>query len=266
MAEGTVPRLEGCVAIVTGAAGGIGLAIARRFVGEGAAVVIADRDAERGERAAEDLAAAGARARFIATDVSHGAAVERLVAETVREHGRLDVMVNNAGVAVEERPDGPATEADWDLLFDVNTKGVWLGCRAALPHLLETKGAIVNNASVAALVGSPGHAGYAASKAAVVSLTKAFALQYAEQGVRVNAICPGPIITEMTRVHWESDGGEGKRRNLALCPAHRGADPDEVAGLVLYLALPEASFVTGAAIPIDGAKSAGLMTIDRYRW
>ena len=175
-------------------------------------------------------------------------------------------MVNNAGVEVEERPDGPASEADWDLLFDVNTKGTWLGCRAALPHLLETRGAIVNNASVAALIGSPGHVAYAASKSAVVSLTRTLALQYAEQGIRVNAICPGPVMTEMTRLHWESDGGEGKRRNLALCPAGRAADPDEVAALVLYLASPEASFISGSAIPIDGAKSAGLMTIDRYRW
>src|SRR5262249_32721951 len=149
----------------------------------------------------------------------------------------------------------------------VNTKGTWLGCKSALPHLLATKGAIVNNASVAALLGSPGHAAYAASKAAVVSLTKSLALAYAEQGVRVNAICAGPILTEMTRVIGERGAGdEGKRKNLALCPANRAAETDEVAALIASLASPEAAFVTGAAIPIDGGKSAGLMTIDRYRW
>lgn len=278
-----LPRLEGArigveeepvrfserVAIVTGGASGIGLAVTTRFAMEGAAVVIAGRDQERGLAAAAGLAAAGATGsvRFVRTDVSDAQAVEDLVAGTVDTFGRLDVMVNNAGVEVDERPDGPATEADWDLLFDVNTKGTWFGCRAALPHLLDTRGVIVNNASVAALIGSPGHVAYSASKAAVVNLTKTLALTYAEQGVRINAICPGPILTEMTKAAWESDGGdEGRRRNLALCPARRAADPAEVAGLVLYLASPEAAFITGAAIPIDGGKSAGLMTIDRYRW
>lgn len=262
-------RFEDRVAIVTGGASGIGLAVATAFAAEGAAVVIADRDEARGSAAAAGLAASGAeaRVRFIRTDVSDTREVDSLVGRTVAAYGRLDVMVNNAGVEVDERPDGPATEDDWDLLFNVNAKGTWFGCRAALPHLRETKGAIVNNASVAALIGSPGHVAYSASKAAVVSLTRTLALTYAELGVRINAVCPGPILTEMTRIAWQSDGGdEGRRRNLALCPARRAADPAEVAGLVLYLASPEAAFITGAAIPIDGGKSAGLMTIDRYRW
>jgi NAD(P)-dependent dehydrogenase (short-subunit alcohol dehydrogenase family) len=255
------------VAIVTGGATGIGLAVSKAFVAEGTAVVIGSRNAEVGEGVAADLRSGGGRATFIETDVAVAAQVEALVRRAVDEYGRLDVLVNNSGVEADEGFDGPVTEAGWDLLFDVNAKGTWLGSKFALPHLLETKGAIVNNASVAALVGSPGHAAYAASKAAVVSLTKSMALAYAEQGVRVNAICAGPILTEMTRVYWESEPDEaGKRRNLALCPARRAADPDEVASLVLYLASPAAAFITGAAIPIDGAKSAGLMTIDRYRW
>ena len=259
-------RFEDRVAIVTGGATGIGWAVARGFADEGASVVIAGRSAERGEEAAATLTTQGAQARFVRTDVSDSAAVRQLVERTVDDFGRIDVLVNNGGIEVDEGPDGP-TEGDWDELFDINTKGTWLGCRFALPHLLESKGAIINNASVAALVGSPGHAAYAASKAAVVSLTQSLALAYAEQGVRINAICPGPILTEMTRLAWESTGGEeGRRKNLALCPARRAADPEEVAGLVLYLASPAAAFITGAAIPIDGGKSAGLMTIDRYRW
>jgi NAD(P)-dependent dehydrogenase (short-subunit alcohol dehydrogenase family) len=255
------------VAIVTGGATGIGLAVSKAFVAEGTAVVIGSRNAAVGEAVAADLRAAGGRATFIETDVARAAQVEALVRGAVAEYGRLDVLVNNSGTEADEGFDGPVTEEGWDLLFDVNAKGTWLGSKFALPHLLETKGAIVNNASVAALIGSPGHAAYAASKAAVVSLTKSMALAYAEQGVRINAICAGPILTEMTRVYWESaPDDEGKRRNLALCPARRAADPDEVASLVLYLASPAAAFITGAAIPIDGAKSAGLMTIDRYRW
>jgi NAD(P)-dependent dehydrogenase (short-subunit alcohol dehydrogenase family) len=255
------------VAIVTGGATGIGLAVSRAFAAEGTAVVIGSRNASVGEAVAADLRRSGGRATFVETDVAVPSQVEALVRAAVDEFGRLDVLVNNSGVEAEEGSDGPVTEEGWDLLFDVNAKGTWLGSKFALPHLLESKGAIVNNASVAALVGSPGHAGYAASKAAVVSLTKSMALAYAESGVRINAICAGPILTEMTRVEWESAADdEGKRRNLALCPVRRAADPEEVASLVLYLASPAAAFITGAAIPIDGAKSAGLMTIDRYRW
>jgi len=261
-----VKRFEDRVVIVTGGASGIGLAVSERFAAEGAAVVMGSRDRQRGEAAAAAITAAGGRASFIETDVSRSADIAALVDQTVEVHGRLDVLVNNSGAEAEEGLDGP-TEDGWDHLFDVNARGTWLGCRFALPHLLRTQGAIINNASVAALIGSPGHAAYAASKAAVVSLTKSLALAYAEQGVRINAICAGPILTEMTRLDWVSGAGdEGRRRNLALCPARRAADPEEVAGLVAYLASPEAAFVTGAAIPIDGAKSAGLMTIDRYRW
>ena len=259
-------RFEDRVAIVTGGASGIGLAISKRLAGEGAAVVMGSRDLARGEAAAAEITATGARASFVRTDVSRATDVEALIEGTVRAYGRLDVLVNNSGTEAEEGPDGP-TEDGWDRLFDVNAKGTWLGCKFALPHLLQTKGAIINNASVAALIGSPGHAAYAASKAAVVSLTRSLALTYAEQGVRINAICAGPILTEMTRLEWASGAGdEGRRRNLALCPARRAAEPEEVAALVAYLASPEAAFITGAAIPIDGAKSAGLMTIDRYRW
>jgi NAD(P)-dependent dehydrogenase (short-subunit alcohol dehydrogenase family) len=260
-------RFDHRVAVVTGGATGIGLAVTRRLTDEGAAVVIGSRDAARGQAVARDLAATGQRVTFQQTDVARAADVEALIDRTIRDHGRLDILVNNSGTEADEGPDGPTDEDGWDQLFDVNAKGTWLGCKFALPHLLKTQGAIVNNASVAALLGSPGHAAYAASKAAVVSLTKSLALASAEQGVRINAICAGPILTEMTRVEWASGAGdEGRRRNLALCPAHRAAEPEEVAGLVAYLASPEAAFITGAAIPIDGAKSAGLMTIHRYRW
>jgi len=260
-----VNRFKDRVAVVTGGATGIGLAVAKAFAAEGAAVVMASRSLERGEAAAEELTASGARARFVQTDVGDASSVQSLIEHAIEAFGRLDVLVNNSGIEVDEGPDGPS-EDDWDRLFAINTKGTWLGCRFALPHLLQSRGAIVNNASVAALIGSAGHAGYAASKAAVVSLTQSLALAYAEQGVRINAICPGPILTPMTEIGWETGGEESRRKTLALCPARRVAEPGEVASLVLYLASPEAAFITGAAIPIDGGKSAGIMPIDRYRW
>lgn len=259
-------RLEGRTAVVTGGASGIGLAIATRLANEGAAVVLAGRSRERGEAATAVLAASGARALFVETDVNQASDVSALMERVVKSFGSLDILINNSGILVHEELDGPSPD-DWDRLFSTNVKGVWLCCHFALPHLLQAKGAIVNTASMAGLVGLAGSPGYAASKAAVISLTRSLALAYADQGLRVNAICPGPIATDMTFGEWESIGIEnGRRRALAVVPARRIGTPDEVAGLVLYLVSDEAAFVTGAAIPIDGGKTAGLMSSDRYRW
>ncbi len=259
--------LAGRVAVVTGGASGIGAATAELLAGAGASVVIAGRSRERGEAMARALGEGGARAIFAATDVTDPGAVAALMQRVAGELGRIDILFNNSGVEVAEGLDGPR-EDDWDLLFDTNVKGTWLCCKHALPHLLRSRGVIVNNASMAGLVGVAGSVGYAASKAAVVSLTRSLALGYADQGLRVNAICPGPIATQMTWDEWDATGGqdEGRRRAHAVCPARRIGEPGEVARLVMYLVSDEASFVTGAAIPIDGAKTAGLMAIDRYRW
>lgn len=259
--------LEGRTAIVTGGATGIGLAVARQFAADGAAIVIGSRGRERGEAETAVLVAAGARATFVPTDVTRSADIEALVATAVATFGSLDILVNNSGIEVPEDRAGPSEE-DWDRLFDVNVKGTWLGCRAALPHLLRSKGAIVNIASMAGLVGVAGGTGYAASKAAVVSLTRSLALAYAEVGVRVNSVCPGPIMTGMTLAEWDAVGGpeEGLRRALAVIPARRIAEPEEVARLVAFLASDAAAFITGANVAIDGGKTAGLMSSERYRW
>jgi NAD(P)-dependent dehydrogenase (short-subunit alcohol dehydrogenase family) len=259
--------LTGRVAVVTGGGSGIGAATAALLAREGACVVIAGRSAERGEAQVRSIPSGNGSAVFVQTDVTDATAVTALMNQAVEKYGRIDVLFNNSGVEVPEELSGPG-ERDWDRLFATNVKGTWLCCKEAIPHLLRTRGVIVNNASMAGLIGVAGSVGYAASKAAVVSLTRSLALGYASQGLRVNAICPGPIATQMTWDEWEAAGGpeEGRRRADATCPARRIGEPEEVARLVVYLASDAASFITGAAIPIDGGKTAGLMPIERYRW
>lgn len=255
-------------AIVTGGSTGIGLATARSLADRGAHVVIAGRDRERGATAAAELAAgATGTVTYVEVDVRNAESVAGLVGTTVEKFGSLDILVNNSGVEAEEGSDGPS-EADWDRMFATNAKGTWLCCRAALPHLERTRGVIVNNASMAGLLGVAGGAGYAASKAAVVSLTKSLALAYAERGVRVNAVCAGPVDTQMTYDEWALVGGrdEGLRRALAVSPARRITAPEEVAELICFLASDAAVSITGTAMPIDGGKTAGLMPTERYRW
>lgn len=260
-------ELRGRTAIVTGGASGIGRAIAISFAAQGAQVVIAARDADRGATVVNEIARRNGRAVFIETDVSRSDSVSSMVERAASLFGSLEVVVNNSGIETEEGQVGPS-EVDWDRMFETNTKGTWLCCKAAMPYLLQTQGAIINNASMAGLLGVAGSVGYAASKAAVVSLSKSLALAYADQGVRVNVVCPGPVDTQMTYDEWDLVGGreEGLRRALALSPARRISSPDEVADLVRFLASDRARSITGAVIPIDGGKTAGLMPANRYRW
>jgi len=260
-------RLAGKVAIITGSGSGMGLAAARLFAREGAAVVVAERSPETGAAAAAEISRDGGRALFVRTDVRRAADVTAMVRAALDAFGAIDVLYNNAGVEVAEGDDGPADEALWDLMFETNPKGTWLCCRAALPHLLERRGVILNTASVTGMFGVAGHPAYAASKAAVVNLTRSLALAYAERGVRINVICPGPILTPTMLADWDlaPTRDEGRRRTLATTPANRLAEPEEVARLALFLVSDDASFISGAVIPIDGAKTAGLMPLDRYR-
>ena len=247
-------RVEGKVAVVTGAASGIGRATARALAGEGALVGIADVDEAGGERVAAGIREAGGEAFFRGADVRSLADLEAVVAEAVDRGGRLDVLVNNAAVSVAGSA-GEMSEEDWVEVVDVNLTGVWRGMRAAIPRMLaQGGGSIVNLSSVQARVGFRGWAGYAASKGGIDALTRQAAVEYASMGIRVNAIAPGTIATEMNeRIMAESPDPDAVMAGwLAMHPMGRVGQPQEVAAAIVFLASDDASFVTGELLRVDG--------------
>jgi NAD(P)-dependent dehydrogenase (short-subunit alcohol dehydrogenase family) len=240
---------NGRVAIVTGAAQGIGRASALGFARAGASVVIADVDEAGGEATAELARDLGARASFVATDVSSPASVDALLARTIEEFGRLDFAHNNAGVAGAMHDVGDLPVEEWDRVTGVMYRGVYLCMHAEIPHLLTEGGAIVNTASGAGLVAYPGQAPYVSSKHGVIGLTKTAALEYGRRGVRINAVCPGTVLTPMVQTVID----QGLEEHLvALHPIGRIGTADEVANAVLWLCSDDASFVLGVALPVDG--------------
>lgn len=239
------------VVIVTGAGSGIGAATARRFSEEGARVVLAGDHEDKLLKVAEGLA----RERTLVhkTDVSEWSEVQALIEAAVSRFGAIDVLHNNAGIAVE----GAITEpelSEWDRILDTNARGVLYGCRAAMPHLIQRRGCIVNTASVSGLAGDWNTAFYNASKGAVVNLTRAMALDAGRHGVRVNAVCPSLTFTPMTAEMKKDD--ELMRKFRERIPLGRGAEPEEIAAVVAFLASDDASFVSGVALPVDGGLMA----------
>jgi NAD(P)-dependent dehydrogenase (short-subunit alcohol dehydrogenase family) len=244
--------LAGRVAIVTGGSSGIGRASAELFAAEGANVVVSDVDDSGGSETVERITSAAGNATFIRADVSRADDVRELIASTVATYGRLDVLFNNAGIEGNMGiSTGDVALDDWHRVIGVNLTGVFLGCRYAIPEMLKNGGgSIVNNASVAGLVGFPGIAPYCASKGGVIQLTRTTALEYATQGIRVNCLCPGVIDTPMVRrAAPDAAAVEGFTE---MEPVGRMGKPEEVAALALFLASDEASFITGAVIPVDG--------------
>ncbi len=245
-------NMQGKVAIVTGASAGIGHATALAFAREGAAVVVADIDGDRGEKTAVEIEGIGAEAIFARADVSSADDVAALVARTVERFGRLDFAFNNAGVEGAPAPTAECTLDNWSRTIAINLTGVFLCMREEIPKMLLTGGgAIVNNSSVAGLVGFAGIPAYTASKHGIVGLTKTAAIEYATQGIRVNAVCPGVIQTEMiTRfTHGDPDAAA---QLLHTEPIGRLGRPEEIADTVVWLCSEQASFVTGQALAVDG--------------
>jgi NAD(P)-dependent dehydrogenase (short-subunit alcohol dehydrogenase family) len=251
--EGTM-RFREKVVLVTGGSRGVGRAAADAFRREGAQVAIVARDAGRGQGAAAALG----DALFIRTDVRSAADCARAVLGTLDRFERLDVLVNNAGVIYRNRTIDALAEAEWDETFDVNVKGAFLMSRAALPALRAARGTIVNVSSYAGLVGFAGSAAYAASKAALINLTRSLALDHAGEGIRVNAVCPGSVDTDMIHAAWNAlpDPAAAARAWAAKHPLGRIATAEEVAAAILFLASEDARFITGVALPVDGGITA----------
>jgi NAD(P)-dependent dehydrogenase (short-subunit alcohol dehydrogenase family) len=273
--------LAGKTALVTGAGSGIGRATALRFAEEGANVVVADVVEDTARETAELVVDAGGEATAVVVDVSDTASVERMVEVCVETYGSLDFAHNNAGILTGFSETTAITEDEWDRLVDINLKGVWACMKAELPVMLEQgSGAIVNTASEAGLVGMGGLSSYSASKHGVVGLTKSVALEYANRGVRVNAIAPGPTKTNIQSGilggNWSSMSFTQRLRGVVRLvrtlvrtvrsefdtsamrdvPMDRIADPEEMAGVVAFLCSTDASYITGHTVPVDGGQAA----------
>lgn len=247
--------VTGKVAIVTGAGSGIGRASAQAFAREGARVVVADIMVDGGKKTVRMITESGGEAIFVKCDVSSARDVESLVAAAVETYGRLDCAHNNAGIEGPQAPAGDYMETDWSKVIDVNLKGAWLSMKFEIPQMLAGGGgAIVNTASIAGLIGSPGNPAYTASKFGVNGITKSTALEYAKSGIRVNSICPGVIKTPMVE-HMLQAPGVAEALSAAT-PLGRVGEPAEIAEAAVWLCSDAASFVTGHTMVVDGGYTA----------
>jgi NAD(P)-dependent dehydrogenase (short-subunit alcohol dehydrogenase family) len=253
-------RLEGKVCVITGAGGGMGADAAVRFTEEGAQVAVADVDGEAAERVASEVGGLA-----VQVDVSDEASVEAMYAATAERFGAVDVLYNNAGISPGDDASILDTDLDaWERVQAVNTRGVYLCCKHGIPHLLERGGgSVINVASFVALVGAAtSQISYTASKGAVLSLSKELGVQFARQGIRVNALCPGPVETPLLLRIWSETPGAAERRLVHL-PMGRMAQPREIVNAALFLASDESSYVNAATFVVDGGLSAAYVTPDQ---
>ena len=249
------------VTLVTGGAYGIGRGIAMEFARNGDTVVIADRDAERGRALESSLKAAGRQALFVATDVREEAQIQALMRRSQEEFGRIDVLCNNAGIERYRRPE-EYTLDDWNAISETNLRGAFLCAKYAYPFLKKTRGCIVNISSVQAMANEPKISAYAATKAGLLALTRGMALDFAEDGVRVNAICPGAIQTGMMEpfLKDQPDPEEAVKAIGRTIPLGRVGQPEDIAQAVYFLASPAAAYITGATLVVDGGLLSRLST------
>ncbi len=255
-------RLDGKVCVITGAGGGMGREAALRFSSEGANVCVADMNEEAGRKSAAEADSEAGGAFFFEADVTDPASVQAMYLAAVERYGGIDVLYNNAGIMPEDDASILETEADsWQRVQDVNTKGVYLCCKYGIPHLLERGGgSVINVSSFVALVGAAtSQISYTASKGAVLSMSRELAVEFAKEGVRVNALCPGPVETPLLLRLFESDENAAQRR-LIHVPMGRMARPEEIVSGALFLASDDSSYVTGTTFLVDGGLTASYVT------
>jgi NAD(P)-dependent dehydrogenase (short-subunit alcohol dehydrogenase family) len=251
-------RLDGKVAVITGAAGGMGREAALLFSAEGASVCVADVDRLHGEQTAAEVR----DAFFVEVDVSDPDSVRAMYAATAERYGGIDILYNNAGISPADDSSILDTESDaWERVQAVNTRGVYLCCRHGIPHLLQRGGgSVINVASFVALVGAAtSQISYTASKGAVLAMTRELGVEFARRGVRVNALCPGPVETPLLLAIWGDDPAAAQRR-LVHIPMGRLAQPREIVNAALFLASDESSYVNAATFVVDGGLSAAYVT------
>jgi NAD(P)-dependent dehydrogenase (short-subunit alcohol dehydrogenase family) len=245
-------RLQGKMALVTGSTSGIGQAIAEAFAREGANIVVSGRDAQRGKAVVDTIRASAGSAAFVLADLSSKAEVDRLASEAIKVFGQIDILVNNAGISTF----APTTQVDeptFDALLNTNVKAPYYLTAAMAPHMVERgAGKIINITTMAAHIGMPGLALYGASKAALTLLTKSWAAEFAQSGVNVNAIAPGPTLTPAN----EAMGASFIEQITSTLPAGRAASPSEIADAAVYLASAESNFVHGITLSVDGGRTA----------
>jgi len=247
-------RLANKTAIVTGGGSGIGRAIALAFAREGASVAVCGRDRKKLDHLAAEIGAGNGKCLPVVADVSIAKQVELAVRMTAERFGRLTTLVNNAGVLIAGTAES-LSDDEWEHTFSVNVRGAWLMARTALPHLRAAGGgSIINIGSVLSLVGARNRVAYAASKGAVLAMTRAMALDHAGEKIRVNCICPGMVETEMIAPFNADESA--RRQRLAMHPVGRFGQPEDIAGLAVFLASDESAWTTGAAFPVDGGYTA----------
>jgi NAD(P)-dependent dehydrogenase (short-subunit alcohol dehydrogenase family) len=251
-------KLDGKVAVITGAASGMGRATAIRFAKEGAAIVVADLNSQGGEAAIAECAAAGGRAVYQHADVTREADIKALIARAVKEYGRLDITYNHAGVAGAVGPLEQISESDWDKSFAILTKAVFFGIKHSVPEMRKAGGgSIISTSSVAGLTAVSGLHAYSAAKRAVISITQSAAIEYGPDRIRVNCICPGGINTPLI-YNGMPGGQEAAEKNLSrMQPIPRAGKGDDIAAMALFLASDDSEWITGTAMVVDGGVATG---------